>query len=496
MAPAAESGDALRHPDGRPARIVLLLYGSPDHDSRVLKSAAALRDAGAEVLIVGRSIIHSGAPEGHSRVGPDLPVYRTRDLDLTRTLPGLTRSWRRLRRSVRARRPTAPSPASVPAAASGSGTGGSSAAASGPSSPDGGTGSLAPGQAAGAAQLPNATAAGASGLKTRLADVYMRGYDVTRIVRYWLEAIQAAKRFRPDVVHANDANTLPPALALRLLCRSRIVYDSHELWTRRNVLRRRWLAPHVEALIERVGVRRAHAVITVSDSIAAWMQEQFRLRRKPVVVRNIPRRQGPLPTPGQGRLRELAGLDPEQQVIVYCGGLAPGRGLEETIEALAQLPERMHLVLLGWGAPGYVASLLQQAREQQVAERVHIVPPVPSVEVPITMADADAAVVFVRPVCLSYRYALPNKLFESIHAGLPIVAGDLPDIAAVVRGTGAGELFAVEDPLALAAAVRTVIADPAPYRDAARRAARELDWRHEAAALVQVHRGAVRGFPV
>lgn len=461
-----EPTERLQHPEGRPARIALLLYGSPDHDSRVLKSAAALRDAGAEVLIIGRSIIHTGAVEGHSLIGADLPVYRTQDLDLTRTLPGLTRWWRRLRGKPAATPTTAAPAPATPAA---------------PPAPP---------------RPTNAPSPRPAGLRARLADLYMRGYDVARIVRYWAEAIQAARRFRPDVVHANDGNTLPPALVLRRLTRCRIVYDSHELWTRRNVLRYRWLAPHVEALIERTGARRAHGVITVSDSIADWMQAHLRLPRRPVVVRNIPLRQGPLPTPAQGRLRELAGLEDEQQVIAYCGGLAPGRGLEESIDALALLPEQMHLVLLGWGSATYVNSLRHQANERQVSDRVHVLPPVPSTEVPSTLADADVAVVFVRPVCLSYRYALPNKLFESIHAGLPVVAGDLPDIAAVVRSTGVGELFDVQDPAALAAAVRTVVRDPAGYREAARRAAQELDWRHEADALVQVHHGAVRGFPV
>lgn len=469
--------ERLWHPDGRPARIALLLYGSPDHDSRVLKSAAALRDAGAEVLIVGRSIIHSGAAEGHSLVGPELPVYRTQDLDLTRTLPTLTRWWRRLR----GRPSAAPATVAPPATATPATPRPTSSTSATPPGPPGPT---------------NAAARRPAGPLARLADLYMRGYDVARLLRYWAEAVQATRRFRPDVVHANDGNTLPPAVALRLLVRCRIVYDSHELWTRRNVLRRRWLAPHVEALIERIGVRRAHGVITVSDSIATWLQRRYRLRRDVVVVRNIPHRQGPVPTPAQGRLRALAGLTPAQQVIAYCGGLAPGRGLEETIDALAQLPETMHLVLLGWGGAGYVASLQQRAQQRQVADRVHIIPPVPSAEVPTTLADADAAVVLVRPVCLSYRYALPNKLFESIHAGLPIVAGDLPDIAAVVRGTGVGEVFDVEDPAALAAAVRSVIDGAAGYRTAARRAAEELDWRREADRLVRLHRSAVRGSPV
>src|SRR5699024_11582080 len=93
-----------------------LRSGSGDRDYGVLRSGAALRDAGAEVLISGRSIIHTGAVEGHSLIGADLPVYRTQDLDLTRTLPGLTRWWRRLRGKPAATPANAAPPAPAPAA--------------------------------------------------------------------------------------------------------------------------------------------------------------------------------------------------------------------------------------------------------------------------------------------------------------------------------------------------------------------------------------------
>jgi glycosyltransferase involved in cell wall biosynthesis len=102
-------------------------------------------------------------------------------------------------------------------------------------------------------------------------------------------------------------------------------------------------------------------------------------------------------------------------------------------------------------------------------------------------------VVFVRPICLSYRYSLPNKLFESIHAGLPIVAADLPDTAEIVRRYGVGEVFDAGTPQDLAAAIQQVLADPAAYRRAARAAAAELTWEHEAEELVGLYTRVLEG---
>lgn len=325
------------------------------------------------------------------------------------------------------------------------------------------------------------------------ADVWMRTYQGGRLGYYWLGAVREGRSWRPDVVHANDGNTLAPALALRLLVGARIVYDAHELWTGRNVRQDRWVAPAVEAALERVGVRYSDGVITVSPSIVRWMQHRFALAESPTLVRNVPHSRGPVPDPAAGRLRRLTGLPPEASVIAYCGGITTGRGLEETVGALVHLPDDVHLVLLGFGDDQYVAGLLGQAETQGVGDRVHLAGQVPGPEVPQALADADVAVVFVRPICLSYRFSLPNKLFESIHAGLPIVAADLPDTAAVVRELGVGAVFEGEEPADLASAIREVLADPEGYRAASRAAAQTVDWSVEAGRLLALYRRVLAG---
>lgn len=150
-------------------------------------------------------------------------------------------------------------------------------------------------------------------------------------------------------------------------------------------------------------------------------------------------------------------------------------------------------MLLGYGSPQYLDRLLRRARTEGVADRIHLVGSVPSAQVPQTLADADVAVVYVRPICLSYLYSLPNKLFESIHAGLPIVAADLPDTAEVVRRYGVGEVFDARTPADLAAAIRAVLADPGHYRRAAVAAARDLTWEHEAARMVALYDRVLTG---
>lgn len=460
--------DPLRRGDGDTPRIASLVTNPVTTDNRVIKTATSLRDAGAEVLVVGAA--RDGHPVGPGTVGEGVPVHRLPDFDLVALLPALAGVVRRRRTRLAARRARR-----LPA----------------PAAPDAGrhTPRATPPTTRMTCRDPAPAPRSATAV---VGDVWMRVYQTARLVWFWLGAVRLLRRWRPDVVHANDGNTLPAAVLVRLLTGARVVYDAHELWTRRNVRSDRWLAPAVEAVLERVGVAASAGVITVSPSIATWMTRRFRLRTRPTLVRNVPARGGhPLPDPAHGRLRELAGLSPDDAVVAYCGGLTTGRGLEETVDALTALPPRVHLVMLGYGEAGYVAGLLARAEDEGVRDRVHVVGPVPGPQVPAALADADVSVVYVRPVCLSYRFALPNKLFESMHAGLPVVAADLPDMAAVVREHGIGTVF--DSPAELPGAIEAVLADPAPYRAAAHAAAQTVDWEHEATRLLELYARVLAG---
>jgi glycosyltransferase involved in cell wall biosynthesis len=458
-------------------RVAVLVFNDAANDSRVLKESASLAEAGHRVRIIAVERRRKDRPAGTTVLEDGRDLQRVPEFAFERILPGLAPLWRRLVHAETAAPASTPAPAASPTAPT------SSPVASPPA-----TGSPSAPRPRGVLSRARTAALGA------VVDVGDRLYRTLSLGTYWWGATRAATAFGPDVVHANDGNTLVPALAIKALShgRARIVYDSHELWRHRNVSADRLLAPLLEAVSESVGIRAADAVITVSGSIATWLKDTYHLPTPPVLVRNVPAADV-APDRSTGILRERAGLSEDDKVIAYGGRITSARGIEETIAALPHLAGDVHFVLLGYGEPEALDAVRAEARSHGVADRVHLVGAVAPEEVSRALADGDVAVVHVRPVCLSYEYALPNKLFESIRAGLPIAAADLPDMREVVESLGVGEVFEGESPQDLASALQDILEDPSEYQARARAAAPHLTWEHEADALLETYRRVLDG---
>lgn len=475
--------------DGRAPRVALLVYNDVTVDTRVLKTAASYRAAGAQVRVVAFGTFE-GMATGLTTLADGVEIERLPVVELDHTLP---RAGARARRMLgRLRGLVAhgtPASSDHPDVTPGSARDGADMASGGPA--PAGTPAVGSG---GPVAEPGAVVRARSALVTQ----WMRVHHTLRLWSYQSRAHRSLRRWGPDLVHANDADTLIPAWRTGRALGVPYLFDSHEIWTHRVKPGPRPVARRWEAWVERRLAPGAAGVTTVSPSIVDWLHRELRLPVPPTLVRNVP--VGPAPVVSDpeatGRLRELAGLGPETQVVAYCGSITANRGIEETLDALVLLDPSVHLVLLGRGATGYRATLDARAAADGLTGRVHFVGIVPSAEVPATLRDADASVVFIRPVTLNYRYCLPNKLFESIHAGLPVVASDLPDMAEVVRGTGVGEVFDIGDAQTTADAITAVIADAPWFRAASARAAQTLTWQHEVEGLLVLAAAALdRGTP-
>jgi glycosyltransferase involved in cell wall biosynthesis len=303
------------------------------------------------------------------------------------------------------------------------------------------------------------------------------------------QALSVARQTRPALVHANDWNTMWTGIAIKLGYGARLVYDSHELWPDRNG---RWEWRPWLLAGEALFVRAADELVTSSSGYADALAARYRIPR-PTVVRNIPECERRLPAVQQARDALPAG-PPAQPRVVYVGGLMPGRGLEEMIDALALLPD-MRLCAIGPGTPPYRASLLARASAAGVWERVKLSAPVAPARVRGVASGAAAGLCLIQPVCRSYELCLPNKLFEYVAAGVPVLASDMPVIASVVREHGLGEVVpAGGDPRAIAEALQRLLAEPDWQSTAARvRAfAQAHNWPGEAGTLEGVYRRAGR----
>lgn len=304
----------------------------------------------------------------------------------------------------------------------------------------------------------------------------IRLHRLLRTLDYYRRAIGLIGAWRPSLVHCNDYNTMWVGVAARLLG-STVIYDAHELWPDRNQRTEpRWWLLLCEALF----VRIAHRVTATSPGHAAVIARRYRVPL-PQVIRNIPERVGRRPT------------DPTREpgLVVYDGAVTTNRGLEQAIKSLPSVP-RIRLRAIGPGRVEYRARLVALARDLGVEGRVEFAAPVPPDRVIGAIAAAELGLALIQPSCLSYALSLPNKVFEYVAAGLPILATDLPVLGPFVRDHGLGLVANPDDAEDLACKLEKLVQPETnhSYRTAVRRARRELDWKRESRALITAYREA------
>lgn len=437
-------------------RIAFVVYNDVYRDSRVLKTADSAQEAGFDARIYAFGGPLSHYPAGVERRPSGAEIVR---LDI---LPDRLPLMSRLVDILRARRAANPAAVAAPGVAA-----------------PAGTSSLSPSAVSARASVFVRVSRATQRLQLRLFGA-MRSMDFQR------RAVRSIRGWQPDLVHAHDANTLGVAMQVKKRSGVPFVYDAHELWEERNAQRTAGQKRKERRLLD-AATKVMAGSITVSPSIQDWMTQRYDLVESPILVRNIPLARTSIAAPEQGMLRSLAGLPSDARIVAYVGGITTGRGIDEAIESLALLSEDIHLVLLGQGTPANIAMFTAHAARRGVSDRVHFAGSVESEQVSTAAADADVSLVFTQPKNLSYTFSLPNKLFESIHAGLPVVASALPDVSALVTHYGVGELAAPDDIASMADAIQRVLEKTDVYREKSRLAADDLTWEGEMERLFTLY---------
>ncbi|GAA2294634.1 hypothetical protein GCM10009853_058290 [Glycomyces scopariae] len=285
--------------------------------------------------------------------------------------------------------------------------------------------------------------------------------------QYELAYAPLVDKLKPDLVHAHDYRMI--GVAARAVARAAakgrsvpLLYDAHEFLPGVQ-------APNPRCQVARPGYEReylpyADAIVTVSPRIAELLAETHGLAELPGVVLNAPPRPDPaLPAPESGDVRAACGLGPEVPLAVYCGGASPARSLETLVEALRFAPE-MHAAFVVHTVTGpYVDGLRERAAAVGAADRLHFMGYVDFRVLPRFLSTADAGVHPLRTGPVNHELALPTKLFEFMHGGLPVAVTDVEVMSSLVRTLGIGEVFRSEDAEDLARALRAITADRARY---------------------------------
>lgn len=287
------------------------------------------------------------------------------------------------------------------------------------------------------------------------------------------------------IYHAFDAHTLPAAGIAARRARSKLIYDARELETGRNfsgshlpsIIRRYWALP------EKLLIRQAAAIITTSQSHADELVRLYRIPT-PWIIKNCPEH---YLLEKSNRLHEEFAIPDSHKIILYQGRIAPGRGIENLFEAIQPLP-RIAAVALGDGPS--LENLRDRTRQGEW-QRVYLPGKVPLTELLSYTSSADIGSVLIEDICLSYRLCLPNKLFEYIQAGLPVIGSNLPEISRIIREYDIGEIANPDYSESIVAALRRLLDNPTRFTQAkknSQRAAKVFNWEKESSTLLALYR--------
>ena len=333
-----------------------------------------------------------------------------------------------------------------------------------------------------------------TGARTALSQTVRYGFRAAKfVVQAPLRRVRAAaldRRFvraglatGAAVWHCHDLNTL----AVGVRCKrkrpgTRLVYDSHELATERSRMSQR--ARRRAGREERRGLRHVDEGIWTTRTRAEYIVRRYGIPF-PTLIHNVPEM---LEVEQGWDLHERLGIPADRRILLYQGSIQEFRGIEESIEAVTLL-ERCVLVIIGYGY--HRPTLEDEVHRRGLDDRVRFFGPIPNDELLYYTASADVGLCVIRGQSLSYRWSMPNKLFEYMMAGIPVVASDFEEMGRVVREEGVGTVCDPDDPQSIAGAVRAIIDDPdaeARFRAATRVAITRYNWNHEEQKLLALYR--------
>jgi glycosyltransferase involved in cell wall biosynthesis len=231
---------------------------------------------------------------------------------------------------------------------------------------------------------------------------------------------------RTALLVSNDLDTLPANyLASKFKPNCRLVYDTHEYFTEVPELQGRAFVKKTWENIENWIFPMLNTIYTVNESIAELYHAKY--NKKIFVVRNV----APMWQPAERKTRKELGLPENKFIAILQGaGINIDRGAKEAVEAVRDLS---HVLLIILGDGDAIPSLKAYVAENSMADTVRFIPKIPYAEMMQYTACADVGLSLDKATNLNYRFSLPNKVFDYIHAGIPLIVSNLPEVAGLIQ---------------------------------------------------------------
>lgn len=313
-----------------------------------------------------------------------------------------------------------------------------------------------------------------------------RGY-MSDLERFYLCLFQEAGILAGgDIYHIHDLQPLAAGAVAAEKLRAKLVHDSHELFAEQEFLlgeKRKWQQ------IEKRYIHRADRVITVNGSIAKELEKRYGIARPMVISNCESQAQRRAPQAEIASLAERLALPPDSLVLLYQGGLSPNRNLENLVRSMSYVRDpRAVLVILGNGE--LRGKLLHSVKKLNLGNRVFLIPGVPQEELLSVTVQASLGIIPYTPTCLNTFYCTPNKLFEYIAAGIPLLVSDLPELRKIVDTYDIGWVADLTTPQKIAEAINCALLSAEELKKRRKNATlafKTLCWEEEEKKLIRVY---------
>lgn len=288
-----------------------------------------------------------------------------------------------------------------------------------------------------------------------------------------------------DILLANDLDTLLPNYLISKIKSIILVYDNHEYYTGVPELMNRPLIRAIWKSIERFIFPKLKYVYTVNQSISDLYEKEYHV--KVGIIRNVPLTESLNLSLSKIQLREKLAIPMNKFVIILQGnGINVDRGGEEAVAAMKYIDDAILLIA---GNGDVIEDLRKLTAQLKLSEKVIFKSRMPYKDLMEYTTCADLGLTLDKSNNINYRLSLPNKLFDYIQAGVPILASNLVEVKKIIQHYDIGVVIENVVPLALATKINEIIIDEqiqSLWKENLKQAAQDLNWENEKNILIQL----------
>jgi glycosyltransferase involved in cell wall biosynthesis len=293
-------------------------------------------------------------------------------------------------------------------------------------------------------------------------------------------------RVKGDIFLGNDLDVMPAVWLAGRIRRKPVVYDTHEYYMGMPELEGRPLVKKIWLHIEQFIFPRLRYIYTICDSFCELYRRDYGKTLRP--VRNVPYRKWaaidlPLPPDIEKQLPR------DKFFLLFQGaGINPERGVEELVMAMTWLdPHHFHLVIIGGG--DIFDRIIGMVQEKKLSDRITLIPKVPLEVLCSVTRRADLGLSLDKPTNINHIYGLPNKIFDYLHSGVPVLVSRLVELEKIVNQYQVGDYIDNHDPAHIAARIEAISRDPIRlkrWKNNTGRVIDELNWEKEGQIVIEI----------